>query len=74
MALTAPPLELLPQQSAVIGEPTGLSRAAATHEHVYAATGELTRAVPLARATDVDTAVAVARRALPQWRAMRLRR
>lgn len=70
MAVSSPPLELLPQRSFVIGDRRVTTSGGGTHRHVYAATGEATGDVPLAGPAEIDAAVAAARAAAPAWRAM----
>ncbi|MBM6577824.1 aldehyde dehydrogenase [Microvirga sp. SRT01] len=61
----------LPEAGLVIGDKYLKQGSAGTHEHRYAATGEVQAVVPVAGASDVERAVAAAARALPGWRATR---
>lgn len=69
MAVADAPVELLPATGLLIGEHRFDDTSGGVFEHVYAATGKPTRAVPLAGAREIDTAVHTARQALPAWRA-----
>lgn len=64
-----PPVDQLPPLALRIGDRLVTETTGGTYQHVYAATGEATAAVPLAGAADIDDAVAAARAALPGWKA-----
>ncbi len=70
MSFTAPPTDLLPRNSLIIGDARAEGGGGKRHAHIYPATGQVTREIALADADDVDRAVAAARAALPGWRAM----
>ncbi len=59
----------LPTSSLIIAGQAGQG-SGALHAHLYPATGQVTKEVRLASASDVDAAVAAARAAAPAWRAM----
>jgi aldehyde dehydrogenase (NAD+) len=66
------PLDQLPESVLLIGSERIDSSSAEPHQHRYPGSGELTRAVILAGAAEIDRAVQAARRALPEWRAIPL--
>jgi acyl-CoA reductase-like NAD-dependent aldehyde dehydrogenase len=66
MALTAPPLELLPPAGLLIGGERAPGDG--EHEHVYPATGQVTAPVAIAGAASIDAAVRAAADAAPRWR------
>lgn len=70
MAISAPPLELLPERSLLIGDRHVGDSSGGAHEHVYAATGRPTGEVPMAGAREIDAAVRAAREAAPAWQAL----
>ncbi|MGH8941067.1 MAG: aldehyde dehydrogenase family protein, partial [Actinomycetes bacterium] len=70
MAVAEPPLELLPQGAALIGNERVSRTSAGSHQHIYAATGRPTVEVALAGPPEIDAAVRAARDALPRWRTM----
>ncbi len=63
-------VELIPQPALLIGDERVTDSSGGTHEHIYPATGKPTRTIPLAGRSEIDRAVAVARAALPGWKAM----
>lgn len=67
MAIRRPPVDALPEPGFFVGD-VRHSRGDGEHPHVYAANGEVTRAVPLAGPAVVEEAVAAARRAASGWR------
>lgn len=69
MPVLEAPVELLPDTGLLIGEARVSDTSGGQYQHVYAATGKPTAAVPLAGAAEIDLAVAAARKALPAWRA-----
>ncbi|MEH1123258.1 aldehyde dehydrogenase family protein [Micromonospora sp. CPCC 206061] len=70
MAVTEPPLSLLPPAGLLIGDDWHGSSSGGTVTHVYPASGQPTADVVVAGATEVGLAVTRAREALPAWRAM----
>jgi aldehyde dehydrogenase (NAD+) len=70
MAVSAPPLELLPERSLLIGDRRVGESSGGTYQHVYAATGYPTAEVPVAGAAEIDAAVRAAAAAAPAWRAL----
>src|ERR1039458_16078 len=69
-----PPIHRLPQPSLLIGSRRLTDTSGGAQEHVYAATGRVTRSIPLAGEREVDEAVQEARRILPYWRTMHPRK
>ena len=69
MTLTAPPVELLPAPSLLIGDTRIDDSSGGVFAHVYGATGNSTADVTLAGAREIDLAVQSARSAAPTWRA-----
>lgn len=63
-------IDLLPNVGLLIGDRRLAHASGGRHEHVYAATGKVTRDIPMAGAAEVDQAVAAARRAVPLWAGM----
>ncbi|SEP20348.1 aldehyde dehydrogenase family protein [Trujillonella endophytica] len=61
---------VLPEPGFLIGAEKITTHDGEVYEHRYAATGEVTYAVPLAGQQEVDAAVAAARAALPAWKRM----
>ncbi|RJG56193.1 aldehyde dehydrogenase family protein [Sphingobium terrigena] len=70
MAFTQPALDLLPRHPILIGDRRAEAGGGAIHDHIYPATGQITRSLQLGNADDVDAAVKAARAALPGWRAL----
>lgn len=70
MAVSAPPLELLPERSLLIGDRRVGESSGGTYQHVYAATGRPTAEVPMAGVAEIDAAVRAAAAAAPAWRAL----
>ena len=70
MPLTPVDIATLPTPGFLIGGRKITDVGESSHEHRYAATGEVTYRVPLATAREVDLAVQAARKALPIWRRM----
>lgn len=70
MAFTQPALDLLPRHPILIGDRRAEAGGGAIHDHIYPATGQVTRSLQLGNADDVDAAVKAARVALPGWRAL----
>jgi acyl-CoA reductase-like NAD-dependent aldehyde dehydrogenase len=70
-ALRSVDLDILPDPSPFIGGKRRRATSGRVHSHVYAATGRPTVDVPLAGGSEVDAAVAAARAAQPEWRAVR---
>ena len=70
MPITPPPLHLLPEASALVGEQLITEGSGGEYEHVYAATGRSTKRVPLGGNYELDLATKAAREALPKWKAM----
>jgi aldehyde dehydrogenase (NAD+) len=69
VTLTAPPLDLLPKSSLLIGDQRIDDTSGGVVDHVYGATGRRTAEVTLAGPREIDLAVQAARAALPGWRA-----
>src|ERR1700761_7670809 len=67
-----PPLDLLPEPGALIGDRVLQDGSGGEYEHVYAATGRPTKQVPLSGPHEVELATEAARNALPVWKAMSL--
>ena len=70
MAFRDPELDTLPRFTSIIGGEREDHGSGETIPHVYPGTGKVTRDIRMANASDVDRAVAAARRAFPAWRAM----
>ncbi len=70
MAFKNPAAEELPRYPLIIGDAREERGSGATIAHIYPGTGQVTREIVMADASDVDRAVAAARAALPAWRAM----
>ena len=70
MAITDPPLTLLPDPRPLIGDQRIPNASGGEYEHRYAATGRPTKLVPLGAEREMDAAVHAARHALPHWRAL----
>jgi aldehyde dehydrogenase (NAD+) len=70
MAMTPPPVHLLPEPGALIGDKVFTDGTGGEFEHVYAATGETTKRIPLAGAREVALAARAARDASPVWRSL----
>jgi acyl-CoA reductase-like NAD-dependent aldehyde dehydrogenase len=68
MGFALPDLSALPQHVAIVGDSLLQKGAGDIHAHIYPANGLTTRELTLAGKADVNTAVAAARAALPQWR------
>ena len=62
--------EAYPETGLLIGDVRLASASGGTHRHIFPGTGQETRALPLAGATEMDRAVTAARTALPGWRAL----
>ncbi len=63
-------LDLLPEQSMLIGDRRVTDGSGGEFEHIYAATGKPTARVPLGGEREMDEAIRAARAALPAWVAM----
>ena len=63
--------EALPKPRLIIGDTMLDTGEAGVFDHVNTATGQQQGSIPLAGASDVDAAVAAARKALPAWRDMK---
>ncbi len=70
MPITSPPLDLLPEVGALVGDRLITDGTGGEYDHVYAATGTSTRRVPLSGSHEMELATAAARDALPSWKAM----
>lgn len=68
MPVKEAPLDVLPATSLLIGDQRVSDSSGGEIEHVYAATGKVTRRVTLGGAAEIDAAVAAARAAFPGWR------
>lgn len=65
-----PPINQLPVPDLIIGSARLSDASGGERDHIYAATGRVTRSFPLAGALEVDAAVREARAALSHWRMM----
>jgi acyl-CoA reductase-like NAD-dependent aldehyde dehydrogenase len=72
MKLSLP--EALPRPRVIIGSDHLESVSGGHFEHRYPGTGEVQASVPLGGAVEIDAAVAAARSAFPEWRALHLDR
>lgn len=72
--IAEPALEILPETKLLIGDRRVGDVSGGRHDHVYAATGRVTREIPLAGPKEIDDAVNVASAAAPSWAAMPLDR
>ncbi|OHV44534.1 aldehyde dehydrogenase family protein [Pseudofrankia sp. BMG5.36] len=70
MPVLEAPVELLGEPGLLIGDKLVRDTSAGTYQHVYAATGNPTVAVPVAGSAEIDQAVTTARAALAVWKAM----
>ncbi len=70
MSFRSPNTKILPRHAIVIGDSRQERGGGAAHRHIYPGTGEVTRELGLADASDVDQAVSAARTAFPAWRAL----
>jgi len=68
--ISPPPLHLLPEPGALIGDRIVTDGSGGDYEHVYAATGQLTKRVPLSGTHEIEMAARAAREALSVWKAM----
>jgi aldehyde dehydrogenase (NAD+) len=68
--MTPAPVHLLPKPGALIGEKVVTDCSAGEFEHIYAATGESTKRVPLAGPREVALAARAARDASRVWKSM----
>lgn len=69
-AVYHPADEAFPDTGLLIGDTRMAQVSGGTADHIYPGTGEVTRPVPLAGAAEMDIAVAVAQRALADWKVM----
>jgi acyl-CoA reductase-like NAD-dependent aldehyde dehydrogenase len=69
MTYQAPDLGILPRNPVIAGGKGGEGGGAFV-PHIYPATGKVTAEIRMASVSDVDAAVAVARKAFPSWRAL----
>ena len=70
MGFETPDIAALPRHPIIIGESREAAGSGERHAHIYPGTGQVTREIVMGNADDVDRAVAAARAALPEWRAM----
>jgi aldehyde dehydrogenase (NAD+) len=70
VSISPPPLHLLPEPGALIGDRVVTDGSGGEYEHAYAATGRLTKRVPLGGPHEVEMATSAAREALVVWKAM----
>jgi acyl-CoA reductase-like NAD-dependent aldehyde dehydrogenase len=70
MAFRNPVADELPRYPLIIGDTREERGRGATVAHIYPGTGQVTREIAMADASDVDRAVAAARAAFPAWRDM----
>jgi aldehyde dehydrogenase (NAD+) len=70
MAITSAPVDVLPEPGALIGDKVVTDGSGGEYEHVYAATGRLTKRIPLGGRHEIEMAVRAARDVLPAWQAM----
>lgn len=70
MAFREPAIDVLPNHPVIIGDRKAQAGGGLLHQHIYPATGNVTREIGLGNAQDIDDAVKAARTALPAWRAL----
>ena len=70
MAFRNPVADELPRYPLIIGDTREERGSGATVAHIYPGTGQVTREIAMADASDVDRAVAAGRAAFPAWRDM----
>ena len=70
MTFQSPQADLLPRSTLIIGDKVEEQGGGEKIAHIYPGTGSVTREIRMASPGDVDRAVAAARAALPEWKAM----
>ena len=70
MTFQSPQADLLPRSTLIIGDKVEEQGSGEKIAHIYPGTGSVTREITMASPGDVDRAVAAARAALPEWKAM----
>lgn len=70
MGFQTPDLSALPQHPLIIGDKREDAGSGEMLAHIYPGNGAVTREFRMANPDDVDRAVAAARQALPEWKAM----
>lgn len=70
MGFETPDISALPCHPLIIGDAREEAGHGETVAHVYPGNGQVTREFRMASAEDLDRAVAAARKALPEWKAM----
>lgn len=70
MTFQTPDIGALPHHPLIIGDSREEQGNGETIAHVYPGNGAVTREIRMANPADVDRAVAAARKALPEWKAM----
>jgi len=70
VTITPAPMHLLPELGALIGDRVVTDGSGGEYEHAYAATGRLTKRVPLSGAHEVEMATTAAREALVVYKSM----
>ncbi|WP_336967760.1 aldehyde dehydrogenase family protein [Sphingobium aromaticiconvertens] len=70
MGIALPDMHVLPKHPLIIGGKLLERGSGAVQPHIYPANGQVTADLHMASPADVDAAVAAARAAFPQWRAL----
>ncbi|TAL75618.1 MAG: aldehyde dehydrogenase [Burkholderiaceae bacterium] len=70
MAITPPPVDILPNAGLLIGERWRRDSSGGQYQHIYPATGRPTLDVAMAGVDEIGQAVQCARKALPSWKRM----
>ncbi|MCB2078507.1 MAG: aldehyde dehydrogenase family protein, partial [Novosphingobium sp.] len=70
MTFQSPQADILPRSTLIIGDKVEEAGSGDTIAHIYPGNGSVTREIRMANPADVDRAVAAARAALPEWKAM----
>ncbi|MCB2061315.1 MAG: aldehyde dehydrogenase family protein [Novosphingobium sp.] len=70
MTFQSPQSDMLPRSTLIIGDKVEEQGSGGKIAHVYPGNGSVTREITMAGPDDVDRAVAAARAALPEWKAM----
>jgi aldehyde dehydrogenase (NAD+) len=73
VTITPAPVHLLPEPGALIGERVVSDGSGGEYNHAYAATGQVTKRVPLAGPHEIELAAKAAHDALPAWKAISTR-
>ncbi|MCB2074560.1 MAG: aldehyde dehydrogenase family protein [Novosphingobium sp.] len=70
MTFQSPQSDILPRSTLIIGDKVEEHGSGSKVAHIYPGNGSVTREITLASPDDVERAVAAARAALPEWKAM----